>query len=718
METATAEQMPAFQMIPLALLRESPDNPRKRFDPAALEKLAENIREHGILNPLLVRPAGDAFEIGAGHRRFRAGTMAGLEAAPCIVRAMDDVAFLELLVVENGQREDVHPIEEAEGYDALMKRGGYDAAAIAAKVGRSLSYVYQRLKLLDLAPAIRKAFVEEKISAGHAILLARLQPEQQIEAFTWATDDRRHDDDDVASVRALSRHIHERVLLDLSKAPFDLGDVTLVKKVGACGPCPNRAGNQAELFADVKKGDTCTAPSCFQEKVRAHLERIALKTQGDSKKPVARIAMDYGPNTHLGEKRLPGVIYRGDKRAFRVITKDGCPHAEPAVVFQAERWGHSGPQLGAVVTVCRSNGCTKGTPRSPGSGSSHKASAAEREYARKERERREREIAKEKLEQATGAAALAAVVAKVPATLGPHELRLIALQQWERHDYDDVGDLLAERHGWVKPNVKRTTMQSRVDDKAALKAIEAMPAAELAAFIVECCLAPGALGRRTYFGAGSDRRKPDADLNALARRYRVDVDRVRKDAADAHKKAIAAAAPPATKKKAAGKAKAAKRSKKGKPTSKATAAGTSAESDGAAVDPLSVACPSCHADVGKACKRPSGHRVFGGGVHKEREAQARQHDPSMPRDAAKAIRELHGGDDDGPECEVCRCREDAACAGGCAWDRGYAGVGRYVCTTAKCVTTAGNRDSRLARKNGRTYGGPESVKDLHTSATG
>lgn len=184
-----------FGMFAVSELVESDQNSRKRFDPAGLEELTESIRQKGVLTPLLVRPvpawsvmpteSGRVYEIAAGHRRFRAAKAAGLTQVPAVAREMTDVELLEVLVIENDQREDVHPLEEADGYRRLLMPGtGYDVARVAARVGRSVKYVYDRLKLLELVPAAQALFLDGKFTAGHAILLARLKPEDQKRAIS------------------------------------------------------------------------------------------------------------------------------------------------------------------------------------------------------------------------------------------------------------------------------------------------------------------------------------------------------------------------------------------------------------------------------------------------------------------------------------------------------------------------------------------------------
>lgn|SRR5574341_1020599 len=175
---------PDFRMLAVAELREAKLNPRQTYDQEKLAELTASIKAHGVRTPLLVRPLKGKvpgfYEIGAGHRRYRAAKAAGLELVPAVVQEMTDPEFLELLTFENLQREDVHPLEEAEGYRQLLNsKGGYDVARIAERVGKSVKYVYDRMKLLSLTRAAQDEFRAGHITAGHAILLARLKPDDQ-----------------------------------------------------------------------------------------------------------------------------------------------------------------------------------------------------------------------------------------------------------------------------------------------------------------------------------------------------------------------------------------------------------------------------------------------------------------------------------------------------------------------------------------------------------
>ena len=262
----------------------SKTNPRKHFDKAALQELAESIGKHGVLQPILVRPNGTEgnYELVAGERRWRAAKLAKLERIPATVRELADAEVLEIQVVENLQRADLHPLEEAEGYEALMKcqhadGHAYTADEIAAKVGKSRSYVYQRLKLTALTPQVREAFYAGRLDASKALLVARVPEALQEEVLERLIGD---EDDYVPSFRAARQIIHDDFMLELKRAPFDVKAIYFAgnqaNPIGpACAECPKRTGNQPQLFDDVKSGDICTDPGCFHAKRAAHAEKIA-----------------------------------------------------------------------------------------------------------------------------------------------------------------------------------------------------------------------------------------------------------------------------------------------------------------------------------------------------------------------------------------------------------------------------------------------------------
>lgn len=173
-----------MQVIPLTQLKPSPLNPRKHFDQAALEDLARTMGNGvGVIEPLVARLVNGAlFEIVAGERRWRAAKIAQLEAVPVVVKELTDIQVLELMVIENDAREDLNPLEEADGFKRLIKFG-FDIDKLAARIGHTRKYVYDRMKLLELIPAAQELLIEGRITAAHGIHLARLTPAQQKETI-------------------------------------------------------------------------------------------------------------------------------------------------------------------------------------------------------------------------------------------------------------------------------------------------------------------------------------------------------------------------------------------------------------------------------------------------------------------------------------------------------------------------------------------------------
>jgi ParB family chromosome partitioning protein len=161
--------------LPIELIRRNPDQPRQFFDEAEIDSLAASIREKGILQPILVRPApgvAGEYQIVAGERRWRAAQKAGLREVPVIIREFDDAETLEIAVLENVQRADLNAIEEASGYRALMERFGRTQDAVATAVGKSRSHVANTLRLLALPAQIQTWLADGQLTAGHARAVA------------------------------------------------------------------------------------------------------------------------------------------------------------------------------------------------------------------------------------------------------------------------------------------------------------------------------------------------------------------------------------------------------------------------------------------------------------------------------------------------------------------------------------------------------------------
>lgn len=175
---------PAFKLLATISIAESKSNPRAHFDPVKLQELAESIKLNGVLEPILVREKGDSFELVCGHRRLRAAKLAGAKMIPAMLHELTDTQVLETQLEENKKRDDLHPLEEAAGYHALLaKKHGYTVAKLAERTTMSVKYIYDRLKLLELNDECQNLFLANRISAGHAILLARLSPKDQARAI-------------------------------------------------------------------------------------------------------------------------------------------------------------------------------------------------------------------------------------------------------------------------------------------------------------------------------------------------------------------------------------------------------------------------------------------------------------------------------------------------------------------------------------------------------
>lgn len=168
------------EYIDVAALVPNSSQPRKKFDEEKLKALEESIIDHGVLQPIIVRPKDGRYEIVAGERRWRASTAAGLESVPCIVRDLDDRENMLMALIENMQREDLDPIEEAEAFQEMSDIYGLTHAEISKTVGRSRPYITNSLRLLKLPEEIRTFVSEGKLSGGHARCLAGVSDEEKM----------------------------------------------------------------------------------------------------------------------------------------------------------------------------------------------------------------------------------------------------------------------------------------------------------------------------------------------------------------------------------------------------------------------------------------------------------------------------------------------------------------------------------------------------------
>lgn len=280
-DAAPAAVPPSLQAprFPLGKIHKSKYNHRKLRNKKADAELADSVRAVGVVQPLVLRPhptkAGE-FELVCGERRYDAAAAAGLTEVPGDVRAYTDEQAREVQLVENLQRNDVHPLEEAQGYAELHDPNGpykVPIPSIAQRVGKSREYVYARMKLTALAPKPAQAFLDGKVDHSVALLVARVPDaklqEKAMEEITSANGGQG------MTLRQAQQHMQANYMLRLAEAPFALDDAQLVPEAGACTTCPKRTGNQGVLFADVQATDTCTDPACHRRKCDAAWDVIA-----------------------------------------------------------------------------------------------------------------------------------------------------------------------------------------------------------------------------------------------------------------------------------------------------------------------------------------------------------------------------------------------------------------------------------------------------------
>lgn len=265
------------------LLAPSPTNPRKRFDPAALAELADSVAEHGVMQPLAARPnplhqPGDGrppYEIVCGERRWRACGLLieagraypGQGTVPALVRDYTDAQVLALQALENVQRQDLHPLEEADHYHLMVThpRNPATVAEVAQLIGKSTSYVQGRLNLRRLGSAAREAFLGGLLDFSKALRVSAMPAAQQPSIVqhitTWGGEP--------MGVRAAERFIVEQHTLLLRTAPWNAHDADLVPEAGSCADCNKRTERQPELFETVNDGDRCMDGACWASKRQA-----------------------------------------------------------------------------------------------------------------------------------------------------------------------------------------------------------------------------------------------------------------------------------------------------------------------------------------------------------------------------------------------------------------------------------------------------------------
>jgi ParB family chromosome partitioning protein len=427
-----------YRNVSLSLLTESKTNPRRTFEEVALKELAESIKSQGVLAPLLVRPLTEnGFEIVAGARRYRAAQMAEIPTIPVRIVHLSDAAALEAQLVENLIRAEIHPMEEAQGFRALLDldEPKYSIEQIAAKVGKSPVFVASRLKLTDLAPVAVDAFYAGEIGVGHALLLAKLPGNVQEQALSACFKEVYNNGAKPARillpVRNLQFWIDSNILLVLKDASFNKRDAQLVPAAGSCADCPKRTGHNKLLFGDDlgRQGDRCTDPGCYAAKVSAHVAMtIAAKPE------LVQISTAYGGQKE-GSPVLPRNKYTAiqdekpkDKQQAQRPEYKSCKFTTEAIITE-------GSDVGTIHKVCANLSCSVHHPKQQTSRDDEKWKAEQ------EKQRKEQAIA-----NATSLRVLAAIGSAVPVRLMKRDLLFVIEKLVGTFDENRI-EMLARQHG-------------------------------------------------------------------------------------------------------------------------------------------------------------------------------------------------------------------------------------------------------------------------------
>lgn len=500
-----------IQEIRIDHIRESGSNPRRTFGDSQLRELADNILVHGILQPIVVRPAPDGaegmYELVAGARRLRASKLADKNTIPATVRNLTDAEASEVRLVENLQRENIHELDEGIGYRSLMelRPDFYTVETIAAQVAKSPAYIRGRISLAELIPEAQTAFYEGKLSVAHALAIARLQPRDQQRALMECFPGHRNTGSilkdrkaEPLTVRQLREWIEREIHLDLKHAPFDTEDANLLPAAGACSTCPKRTGSNPLLFPEIKNRSLCTDPTCHQAKIQAFVQLRAAPLAKNGQKP---LQISESPSWQVYTK-APNTLYEGQYR--RAEREGECPSTKVAVIVD-------GRKAGSVMHVCTDEKCK-----------THRQ-FSHYEISPQERQQRRKLALAVRVQKEARARILQAVRAKLPPAITRADFEMVALNYFRRLGHDNHHRLF-QVYGWEEKKTKTSWGGTSVDhEKLAEARIREMTAAELNRFMVTCALVPD-LYCPGYSSA--ETLPKEANLTRTAARYKVDTSRV------------------------------------------------------------------------------------------------------------------------------------------------------------------------------------------------
>lgn len=318
--------------LPLVAIAPDPNQPRKEFEVPALQELADSIKKHGVLQPIMVQPDADGFQLVFGERRMRAARMAGLTTIPAIIsQPLTEDQALEIQVLENLHRKNINPMEESDAFNRLINKKIATAKQLADKLGVSVKYVYDRLALQSCILEVKEKIREGVFTIGTGKKFARLALNDQRELFDDVADDDNIDLDHLVT-RQFTR--------DLDDVPFDIEDAALHPVAGACTTCQKRSGCNKLLFDDIVEESICFDSECFNTKMQANTEMVIQKLEAEGK-AVVRISGAWRP-------KIEGVVSRSEWGCLEIGEDEDKPVHQYGVIVHDEYGTH---KIGRIVKL-------------------------------------------------------------------------------------------------------------------------------------------------------------------------------------------------------------------------------------------------------------------------------------------------------------------------------------------------------------------------------
>jgi ParB/RepB/Spo0J family partition protein len=438
----------------------SPTNPRGEVDikSESFKDLVSSIQEKGIIVPIVVRinkpMKGKRYEVIAGNRRFRAAMELKLEKIPADILNLSDSEAREIQIIENLHREGVHPLDEGFAYRELMEKGKLEVESVAAKCGKPISYIKQRLHLTNLNKKAADFFRNGKMSAGHAVLVSRLDDSEQNEALKRIENV----DPDIADLREWIR------VRAMKKITANTPWKDHAEAVAALAPCPECSKRKGPTLFGEKEANQCEDPKCFARKLAAHIQ-IVKDDFKEKKIPLTLVAGGYIFGDNLPKGVLPHDQYR------TLNDKEKCDSEHKALIVA----GDLDDGLGKIIRICTDEKCkVHGSRR----GTVHRLTPKElkerrdsikREEDKKKREAKEVEDAVKKVKLPIGSKAINVLLEIMVREIRDDGRReLVKLKGWEvlrtnqNRGWGDKKTLSPDYDKTLRENAKKMTDEEKL----------------------------------------------------------------------------------------------------------------------------------------------------------------------------------------------------------------------------------------------------------------